>query len=183
MNKQDRIARLLASGMKASTVAQLVGVSPAYVSQLIADPDFKEYIAHLVAKSADEIVEESEERKSYADKLAGAEHVLLDRLIERAPLMEDRLLGQALHIVGQRRDAMEAAKAKLLPPPGHGESKVYVEITIPAQCAPELTVSNTGEIISIGTRSTAPMPTAQLRTLIEAENRRITHDQTIIEPA
>lgn len=178
MNKQDRTARLLASGMKASTVAALVGCSASYISQLIADPDFKEYVGHLIQQTALEVVEEDEERKSYADKLAGAEHTLLDKIIERAPLMEDRLLAQALHIVGNRRDAMEAQKLKLLPHAQQGETKVYVEITIPAQCAPELTISNTGEIISIGSRSTTPMPTAQLRDLLDAESRGITYDQT-----
>lgn len=177
MNKQDRIARLLASGMKASVVASLVGVSPAYVSQLIADPDFKEYVGHLVQQTALEVAEEDEERKSYADKLAGAEHTLLDKIIERAPLMEDRLLSQALQIVGNRRDAMEAQKLKLLPAAGQGETKVYVQITIPAQCAPELTVSNTGEIISIGSRATTPMPTAQLRDMLDADSRGNTYDQ------
>ena len=182
MNKLDRLADLLAANVKPSVCAAILGFSQSYISQLMQDPDFSEAINELKAQKAAEAADEIAERKLYTDRLAGAEHSILDKIItqvEGGIYTDERFLLQALNVVGARRDAMEKATLmKTINPAANGGSVQITTITIPAICLPEMRISQSSEIISIGNQDMTPMPAATLQKMIEAENTRevIDHD-------
>lgn len=182
MNKLDRLADLLAANVKPSVCAAILGFSPSYISQLMQDPDFSEAINELKAQKAAEAADEIAERKLYTDRLAGAEHSILDKIIAQVDggiYTDERFLLQALNVVGARRDAMEKATLmKTINPANGGGSVQITTITIPAICLPEMRISQSSEIMSIGNQDMTPMPAATLQKMIEAENNRevIEHD-------
>ena len=80
----ERITTLLASGLKPSNVASIVGCSPARISQLSADPHFQNLLAAKVAEAEESDVEE----KTITAKYIAAEHILLNQIIDMAPVSE-----------------------------------------------------------------------------------------------
>lgn len=183
MNKLDRLADLLAANVKPSVCAAILGFSQSYISQLMQDPDFSEAINELRVQKAAEAADEIAERRIYTDRLAGAEHSILDKIlaqVEGGVYTDERFLLQALNVVGARRDAMEKATLmKTINPAGASGGSVQITtITIPAICLPEMRISATSEILSIGNQDMTPMPAATLQKMIKAENERevIDHD-------
>ncbi|YP_001218807.1 terminase [Pseudomonas phage 119X] len=177
MDKKERIARLLATGLKAAQVADLVAVSPSYISQLLtSDSDFRDYVTYLRTESAEETGQPTE-AEALELKYEAAEHTAIKALLERLPIMEDKNLLTAVQVLSNRRQ--QEAKAKLLAKGiGYGGSATQVvvdgksvkvtHLQIPAVCAPDFTYSDTKEIVAIGDRSTNPMPTPQLKGLLES---------------
>lgn len=180
MTKQDRIACLLAQGIAPSQVAAIVGVHQSYVSQLASDPDFKAHVEDLVVELAEKegSANEMEERKHYRDKLAGAEHRVVDHILNSLVHSTAREAAAVLDIIGKRRDQMEGGGGKALLQAIHSQSSTdekgitttrVVQISIPDVCLPELKMAGNNEIVAIGDRSTAPMPVQALRKVLGAD--------------
>jgi hypothetical protein len=171
-SKIDRIANLLVSGLKPASIAQIVSVSPSYISNLLKDEDFQAHIQALAQEKLDEGCNETEEAKFYVDKLAGAEHTIVNHLLERLPYMADNHAIMALNTVGSRRDAM--MKANLLAGVGqalqaNGGTVRMVEISIPSVAIPDVQFGKNNEVVSIGSRAITPMPVAALQRMMDAE--------------
>ncbi len=180
MTKQDRIACLLAQGIAPSQVASIVGVHPSYVSQLAADPDFKAHVEELVGELAEREggATEIEERKHYRDKLAGAEHKIVDHILNSLVHSTAREAAAVLDVIGKRRDQMDGSNGKGIIQAIHAQSSTddkgvtttrVVQISIPDVCLPELKMAGNNEIVAIGDRSTAPMPVQALKKILGAE--------------
>ena len=168
--KIARIATLLANGVTPTMVARITGVSDSYISQLRSDPDFITHLTALQEELAQESGNKEAEIEIYADKLLGAEHKLVDTIMERLPYMGDGHLIAALAKIGERRDAtlksqLTSAATKAISG-GSGASIKMVEISIPAVAAPDLRLGKNNEIISIDGRSITPLPTAALSSLL-----------------
>lgn len=170
-SKIDRIASLLVSGLAPSQIADIVAVSPSYISNLKADPDFQ---LHLQSLAEERLTDETEvdEDSIYKDKLAAAEHKIVSHILERLPYMADNHAILALSTVGNRRDAMQ--KANLMSGIGsalkqNGGTVRMVEVTIPAAAVPDIVLGKNNEVISIGGRAIAPMPTSALQRMIDSE--------------
>lgn len=184
MTKQDRIAQLLAQGMKPSMIAGIVGVTAPYISQLAADQDFKEHVAALITELAEEDAEgkdtRARERIHYVDTLAAAEHKVLDQILTSLQYMSGREQIAALDTIGKRRDAMEQQQARQSGAHGLGGEQAtvrFVEITMPAICIPELQMGPNREILGIGDRSIAPMNTSKLNDLLATVTQGETYDE------
>ena len=176
--KQDRIAGLLVQGMKPAMVATIVGCDPSYISQLLKDESFLYHLQELNKELVEgEVIEDAsaEDRKQetlfLADKMLAAEHHALDKILKEMPYLSGRDAIVALDVIGKRKDATLAQafgpKGNLpaaTPVPGH--TTVQVTLTVPNICIPELTLSSNNEIISIGERSVAAMPTATLKQML-----------------
>lgn len=177
--KQDRIAGLLVQGMKPAMVASIVGCDASYISQLLKDEAFLYHLQELNKELENgESVEDAspEDRKQetlfLADKMLAAEHHALDKILKEMPYLSGRDAVVALDVIGKRKDATLAQaygpKGILQPSqigqPGH--TTVQVTLTVPNICIPELTLSSNNEIISIGERSVAAMPTATLKQML-----------------
>lgn len=191
MTKLDRLANLLAGGMQPSIAALTVNVSPSYVSQLLADEDFKATLLELKESFNQQLLDPSathtkeKETEYYMDSLAGAEQLILSKLVERvnSGLMEDRTLLASLREIGLRRDSLE--KNALLKkglagaglPNGENASIRVIELSIPTSCIPNMALGANNEIISIDGRSTVPMSINTLQKIVEGESREvIEHD-------
>ena len=171
-SKIDRIANLLVAGHTATNIAKLTGVSPSYISNLKNDPDFVIHLEALAQEKLEEANDSNFEQEIYHDKLAAAEHKIVDHIIERLPYMADNHAILALNTVGSRRDAMQ--KANLMGAINGAASKGgatirMVEILIPAVAAPDIVLGKNNEVISIGARAIAPMPTAALQRMMDTE--------------
>lgn len=180
MDKRDRIASLLASGVKPSVVSSLVGCTDAYISQLKSDPEFKLYVEELSEAKAEEVMVSPDaaresERALHGDRIAGLEAKLLDSFLDDLPYMNFQDKTRLLAEVGKRRDAQDNREKGRLDREAllnaqrlngglvnNGTIQV-VQLVIPQIAVPELQLSSNNEIVSIGDRSTAPMPTARLK--------------------
>lgn len=179
MALNKRIARLLAGGFKANTIACITGASVTQIHQLIQDPEFKaqvEYYALYGDDESEEVTEselEQTEERQMRDTLKLTEAAALDALRRRIEdgLMEDRNLISALQVVSQRRDALAKQESinKALAGGTASDSIPTVVINLPSIVLPELNISSRGEIVGIGSRSTIPLGREAVTALIEGE--------------
>ena len=127
----DRITTLLASGLKPSNVASIVGCSPARISQLAQDQHFQDLLTSKIAELEADDVEE----KTLSSKYHAAEHTLLNQIIEMAPVSELRDVTNALRVVAERQ---EKAKTRLNPVQGTTIINQTVQIAVPSHTLPEI---------------------------------------------
>ena len=146
----ERITTLLASGLKPSNVASIVGCSPARISQLSADPHFQDLLAAKVAEAEESDVEE----KTITAKYIAAEHILLNQIIDMAPVSELRDVTAALRVVAERQ---EKAKTRLNPVQGTTIINQTVQIAVPSHTLPEISLTKELEVISVNTLNLAPL--------------------------
>ena len=146
----ERITTLLASGLKPSNVASIVGCSPARISQLSADPHFQDLLAAKVAEAEESDVEE----KTITAKYIAAEHILLKQIIDMAPVSELRDVTAALRVVAERQ---EKAKTRLNPVQGTTIINQTVQIAVPSHTLPEISLTKELEVISVNTLNLAPL--------------------------
>ena len=146
----ERITTLLASGLKPSNVASIVGCSPARISQLAQDEKFQNLLQAKIAETEADDVEE----KTLSAKYLSAEHTLLNQIIEMAPVSELRDVTAALRVVAERQ---EKAKTRLNPVQGPTIINQTVQIAVPAHTLPEISLTKELEVISVNSLDLAPL--------------------------
>ena len=146
----DRITTLLASGLKPSNVASIVGCSPARISQLAQEEHFQNLLAAKIAELEADDVEE----KTLSAKYLSAEHTLLNQIIEMAPVSELRDVTAALRVVAERQ---EKAKIRLNPVQGTTIINQTVQIAVPSHTLPEISLTKDLEVISVNTLNLTPL--------------------------
>lgn len=163
MDKKARIAHFLAQGFKPAQIASIVGVSPAYISQLGKDPSF----SHLFAEEQTKVLESTdlEEEERLNNKYLAAEHTLLDSISSSAALMDPRDQIRALEVVASRQEKRQDRIARLRLPTQSPVVNNIVQIGIPVHALPEYHVNTEGEIVSIGNRLMAPMSSDGVKNL------------------
>ena len=157
----DRITTLLASGLKPSNVASIVGCSPARISQLAQDQHFQDL---LQAKTA-ELEADDVEEKTLSAKYLSAEHTLLNQIIEMAPVSELRDVTAALRVVAERQ---EKAKTRLNPVQGATIINQTVQIAVPSHTLPEISLTKDLEVISVNTLNLAPLTSEGVTNLFKS---------------
>ena len=95
LDTNARIKKLLGNGLPSSAVAEAVGVDPSFVSQLLADEDFKREV--LTAKAAR--AEQALERDARWDRIE-------DKVLEKAE--------QMLPLISRPRDLIAIAQVAIL---------------------------------------------------------------------
>jgi hypothetical protein len=157
----ERIATLLASGLPHTSVATIVGLSPARISQLLQEEDFKLILAAKQAEAQKKDIEEL----SISAKYLEAEHILIKQVIEMAPISELRDVTAALRVVGERQE-----KAKNRMNPIVSQQAVYntvVQLSLPAHATPELNFAANREVIAIENRNLAPLSSSGVLSLFK----------------
>ena len=157
----ERITTLLASGLKPSNVASIVGCSPARISQLSAEPHFQNLLAAKVAEAEESDVEE----KTITAKYIAAEHILLNQIIDMAPVSELRDVTAALRVVAERQ---EKAKTRLNPVQGTTIINQTVQIAVPSHTLPEISLTKELEVISVNTLNLAPLTSEGVTNLFKS---------------
>lgn len=164
-----RLFALLSTGIPPGAAARAVGVSPSYVSQLLAeDESFAEAVATARMATLEEDVSHDNTVKTVEAK---ALKLISDRLGQVKSATDAARIFQILNTSKRRTE--EAAAEKL----GDGPS-ISVTLNIPAAAAPLVTARNSqGEIIEIGGRSLAPASASKIADirsrLLEKEQERV----------
>ena len=157
----ERITTLLASGLKPSNVASIVGCSPARISQLAQDEKFQNLLQAKIAETEVDDVEE----KTITAKYIATEHVLLNQVMEMAPISELRDVTAALRVVAERQ---EKAKARLNPVQGTTIINQTVQIAVPSHTLPEIALTKDMEVISVNTLNLAPLTSEGVTNLFKS---------------
>ena len=157
----ERITTLLASGLKPSNVASIVGCSPARISQLAQEEHFQNLLAAKIAELEADDVEE----KTLSAKYLSAEHTLLNQIIEMAPVSELRDVTAALRVVAERQ---EKAKTRLNPVQGTTIINQTVQIAVPSHTLPEISLTKDLEVISVNTLNLAPLTSEGVTNLFKS---------------
>lgn len=167
----ERITTLLASGLKPSNVASIIGCSPARISQLAKESiEFQNLLALKEAEAQEQDIEES----SLTAKYHAAEHLLLNQVMEMAPVSELRDVTNALRVVAERQD-----KAKTRLNPIQGQAAVInqiIQINIPSHALPEVVLTKDREVISVNQTNLAPLTSVGVTNLFKTmkENKNDT---------
>lgn len=160
----ERVATLLASGLPAASVASIIGVSPARISQLKAEEGFEEIFQAKMAEMATKDAEEV----SIGAKYLEAEHKLLKQVIDLSSVSEMRDVTAALRVVAERQ---ERAKNRINPiQQGTQVFNTVVQLQLPTHAVPELSFSGNKEVIAIQERSLAPLSSTAVTSLFASMN-------------
>lgn len=155
---KDRIKQYLADGLKPSQIASVVGCSPAYISQLLKDPEFASAVEALKIdqnKDGDQILEV---------KYESLEHKLVDEIHNRLGEAEFAQLGKTLESVTKAREA----QSKRRNPAAYVQNApVVVPILIPAHAiqAPVLRLNEQSEVVAIDNKPLAPLSATGVKQL------------------
>lgn len=154
---KERIRRLLASGLKASEVASIVGCTPAYVSQLLKDTEFHK----LVEADMLEAQEKNDEEVHLDTRYHNTEHRILTYIEKELPNAELPQLVRALEAVGKRQSERRKEKHPVAPAAVPGVNIYVTQLALPAHAiaapAPVVSVNEKNEIIAIDAKPLAPM--------------------------
>jgi len=165
---RDRILHLLANGIKPASVAEMVGCTAAYVSQLLSDPDFREELTTLVTNLPAE-----EEDKRLDLKYEATEHNILAAIngsLANAKLGE---LTRALEVVARRQTEVKKIAAFKTAPK---TAVQVVNLTLPASFhklqAPTIEMNTENEVIAIGGNNLAPLASDGVKNLFQKLKER-----------
>ncbi len=173
---KERIRKLLANGLKAAEVATIVGCSPAYISQLLQNEDFRKSVESLLLTTQAEATEEQHLVKRYER----VEHKILNRMEDALETAELPQLTRALEVIGKRRDeSMRPSHLHSANPMGIGQvnnqTNIHItQIALPAHAlqlsSPVVQRNEQNEIIAINNKPLAPMSSAGVKSIFEQMN-------------
>lgn len=180
---KDQILHYLSNNIKPAQVATIVGCTPAYISQLLADEDFR---AKLTAKLADQPVDAIEQKLDV--KYESMEHAILARM--EASLMDAELpaLTKALHTVALVQDLKHKRKTPTPMQPGNVTNIQLVTLSLPEQvrlAAPVVDMNSQNEILSIDNKPLAPMNSEGVKGLFAKlrEKKELSNESRTTTPA
>lgn len=157
---KERIKKYLANGMKAEQVASVVGCSPAYISQLLKDENYKKEVEAALLDN------KTPEDEIMADRYLGLESKIIQQ-------MGEAIIGAELPHLTRALDSVVKAQAmkqgKLTPRGGQTLIQNVVNLQLPAHLlkAPEIQLNEKSEVIAINAKPLAPMPAEGVRSLFE----------------
>lgn len=171
---QERIATLLAAGIKAAQVATIVGISPSRISQLLQEESFKQLLDSKLAEANEQDIEEL----AITAKYHAAEHLLLDQITQLAPVSELRDVVGALKVVADRQDK---AKTRMNPVPVQGATihQNVIQLMLPSQAIkiPEIHIAGNNEVIGIGDNHLAPLSSQGVTSLFASRRAEQVEDR------
>lgn len=156
---KDRIITYLAAGLKAANIASIVGCSPAYISQLLSDPDFK---AQVEAKMLDGTIEAD---TNLDMKYESLEHTLVKSMQERVAEAEFSHLSKALDSVTKAQDMRAKRKNPALRENNTLVQVVQISIPQHALAAPVMALNSNSEVVAIDNKPLAPMSAEGIKNL------------------
>lgn len=165
---KTRIMKYLADGVKPVDISTIVGCTPAYVSQLLKDEDFKaELEEYMQTHSSAPDAEDTRLTTRYVN----IEHKLLSAM-EGA--MADAKLGEitrALEVVAKRQIDVKTLNKPVVPT----TQVTMVSLTLPASskiAAPKVIMNEAQEVIAIGNNVLAPMSSEGVKSMFQQIKER-----------
>ena len=173
---KDRIMDYLAAGIKPVQICSIVGCTPAYISQLLADEDFKLALNDKLTNQSEDASEQALDMKYEA-----VEHRILNAVQDALANAELPALTAALRVVGDRQEKMRQRKNPILMPV-HQNVNV-ISLTLPAQYAlkaPTIKMNELQEVIAVGDNILAPMSADGVRAMF-SRMKEPNHDRNTVE--
>lgn len=165
---KDKILNYLANGLAASQVATLVGCSPAYISQLLKEDDFRAQLKAAIADNPATVDEKLD------DKYSAVEHALVAAVHESIPGAELPAISRALETVARiRHDRYIRKNPTMLP--STNINMQYVQLTMPSHVVkshPVISLNEKSEIVAIDAQPMAPLSSDGVKNLFEAIRTR-----------
>lgn len=168
----DRIAGLVASGIKPTDISTIVGLSPSRISQIQSTEEYSKALAVKMAELEKEDVEET----ALSAKYLTVEHKILDSLTATIPTAEVKDMISALRVINERN----LKHHQRVNPAMNGQTvyNTIVQLGLPAHAVPEYDFSSTKEVISIDNRNLAPMSSTSVVNLFKNMEPAITQAPT-----
>lgn len=164
---RDKIRELLGRGLSNVIVANAVGCSESYISQLMAEPAFAEEVSQLKLQ----FVTKDTERHDKVDKIRDQ---LLDRLEKSAAFAykpgEVLTAAKALQTLAGTISGNERAAGQQV------QSQV-VQVVMPAVIAANFTRNSHNEIIEVEGRSLATLTPAALKAISSTPQQGVQNDK------
>lgn len=157
---KEKILHYLANGLAASQVATLVGCSPAYISQLLKEDDFKNQLKAKILDNPATVDEKLE------DKYSAVEHALVNSVQEAIPGADLPAITRALDVVARIRHDRHVRKNPVL-----AQTNVnvqYVQLTMPnhvVRHSPVISLNEKSEITAIDNQPMAPLSSDGVKNL------------------
>ena len=157
----SKAVHYLSLGLPPSQVASIVGVSPGRISQLLADPEIKKQIAIKELENS----EKSTEEERIDAKILSVKNTILDGIAASANEATFMELARAYEMISRA----ESLKKNPLPLAGTNLfAGMTVQISIPQRVLEhEIHVTGEKEVIAIGNKTLAPLPSAQVTELFK----------------
>ena len=153
-----RILELLASNVPPANVAQAVGCSPSYISQLLTDEDF-------VAELSSRRVAATESDIHFDKSLNSLEDLLVERLHLMLPTIIDPMKAvRALKDISSVRRRAEASALPTTAP----QLTVTIDLPQAAQARIDMQLSEQRQVIAIEGRSMQTLPSRNLQDSLAA---------------
>jgi hypothetical protein len=155
MAAKDLALQLLSQGLQASVVAATVGVQESYISQLMADEDFR---SELESRH----VQQSEQDVKYDDKLDRVEDQYLDRIEGKLHIANLQQSMQAFKILNGAKRRKDRGLANITPQTG-----VVVQINLPVSIAPRYITNQQNEIVEVEGQTMVSVSPKKLDALVQ----------------
>lgn len=169
---QDRIAKLLGQGIEAHRVASVLGCEPSYISNLLADDTFSQYVQNLKLQN----LQEATARDKRYDKL---EDALLDKIehdVEHNPLAFKSTSEKVRNLQAINGLKRRGANADSLA--GTQVTQNIVQIMLPTMLASKFIKNANNEIVQAGNKNLLTMQSNSLQSLANNLLEEPSHEHT-----
>lgn len=162
----DRIKTLLGNGMSNDVVANAVGVSPSYISQLMSDEQFHRDVVDLRVKNHSQVTERD---RSWD----GIEDSLLTKLTEIIPYMT-----RPNDILNALKTANAAKRRSVQSQEAMAQTAQVVTLNMPVKVIHNYVTNSRNEVVEVDGQTLVTMPAAVLmQKLLEARPESKSYEQ------
>lgn len=147
---KERICRLLGNGLNQEIVSSTVGCDPSYISELMADEEFRQRVLALRIESLTADTNRDREIDTIEDELIKKLRAGLDYLVS----VKDILRAYAIINAAKRRGAKAADTTTI--------NNNIVNLILPRIIVQKYTLSRTNEIVEVEGKSLVTIPASRL---------------------
>ena len=151
MSKQEQILQLLGTGLSNEVVASAAGVTPSYISQLMADEIFRNKVSELRSVSLMSATARDKDWDTVEKDAIGKLVELMPFITKPRELLQIATLANKAVRRGVRGDANIT-----------NINQTIVTLRLPQQPKRNITISATGEVVEVEGQTLVTMPATQL---------------------
>lgn len=169
---KDRVKVLLGSGATQAQVAMMVGCTPGYISQLMADEDFSKQVAESVAIKQASYVEHDSNLDKLEDK------VIKNLETSLTMCYKPEILLKALQVINKADRRSQGAVAM-----DASKSTATAKVVLPKTVIQKLVINNVGAVVKVGERELVTLDTGSFKQMAHEFSDNFTHQGVIYEDA
>jgi transcriptional regulator with XRE-family HTH domain len=161
MSAKEQIQEMLAQGLKPTEVANVIGVDPSYISQLMSDEDF----ARVVEEKRIEAVAEDIE---YDNKIDEVESTFLGNIERKAGLANLQQSLQAFSVLNKAKRRRDSSGHRAAPQIG-----TVVNIQVNNTILPQYVMNGKSEIVEVEGKTMVSATPTKLDEILAARQGRL----------